>query len=1295
MTLHTHPHFGTSWKEARLCYEVNTLETLEKGRDFLTSLSNLSETQASEKLAAIGNAQRPEYWKEALNGLDAQVQAAIVGNLENLEKRTGNTVTKSALKSVRETLVGLQQRTVPNVPVPSPEPPKNFIEKTGEFVHEVKEDFMEGGWKGGWGKKSAYIATGFFGFIAARYLWKKAFGSEGKEGFVKKSLKWMASIVGVGLGILGIKSLIDWWEKKTSSPWGSLYTFVGGLFGTQAAQDPNAPVGSPADAPPTPGPVADTFNAGRDIAQGAGGEVLDAVSEPVANLGNNIVELFQSDSPTEALKQIAVTGLTLVWDGGKFVLTNEGKMITKPFELSSKVLEGLKNGEMPDDLWMVYGATGAVYFMHRKLVDVFMGRMGALVPTKASLIKVPLRIVGWPFEAMYRGVKTGIILRRPDGGAALLLNLKRNSIVGKILNHSLESGLIKKISTTEEALAGVQKYERLLEEIRIIDEFDDTGFAKIFTKTDLEKVNNVRLAIAKSLRDFGRGFKGVLPSDPVLRAVIQKAGNPDMAKYMEDVGDALGFSREAARESAATAAASVTTEPLKIFADSTEPVAVKVQSGAPTTEAKTGATIVDDGGPLKVVQPETAPIPSNAVPDHGLKIFDPGDVAKSEGAVVETAGKAAATAEAAAAAEGAGEISATLKQSNQVDSLLKHPGFKNMLFDASVDPETARKMLLSMNDLDADALIRISRSQGAKQLLVGAMQVDETVRAQEMSRVMNAAKNSKIMMGMNLVGAGADMLGCVMCMIDYIGNEGKILATQNEQLRGMYLTAKPIIVAEGATSFTGLVIGSIVIGTHLKAGASLATALAAGTSWVMLPIGLAAAFTRATHTRLVESVEYHTLSEQELMPYSPGALLQDVNSTSETSRLNYSQTFADYFHVPDGGHYDPESANRGARDERYRAYFSQVAVGVVPQVMLKFTDIQGKTPEQIMQARDIAQKDEYRRFVANAMAYLRFKSSKTFETVSPEMLHDAQLFAQNAPPEQWGLTPAEAAHTEVAFVTMKEETQKSTKQYLLELCADSERFQMEFPTILFNDLRHQLAHMERKLLEAGYTGFNDAARNKARGYVAYRLWDILRDLGKNIGQGSPLPEAQLNIAISNIHELLATDPDRLALAADSSKNVHKHEAEGSNPLLLTVDSLSAYANRYRLTKPETLGTSELTALPLESLRLYQAERLRGKMPFLIKLKPGAKEGYLLVSENLWTRSTSQGKCTEIGGANAVEAVQLKPGVHRFWRESSMPLEGAGPVMASSMPVYSSSQTFRVLPTPTRPPDFEVIVEQAA
>ncbi len=554
MNIKTHSSFGYSSREHRLCFDTATLEAgIEYGREFLKSLPSLTETTAQAQLNFIGTNQNTvEYWSKALDGLGAEVQSTILGNLDNLRKKVVGQVTQTALEQVRQAAQQALQEKIRPSPAPSvtlgtplansptSDAAPGIIDSTMNYWKEVYTDYKTSGWP----TRTAYIVSGGVGFLLARYIYRKgrdfvnwAVGNTDeeskKEGGFGKTVKWLASITGAAYLLSLTKYGIDWMYGKTPE--------------TGSEGDQTAPPGGP-QPPPTkePSPTDKAFTTLGVGGMAAGEELYNGIKPIKKALGGIFEAAFNSESPTDALKMIAETGATLVWDEGKFIVMNEGKVITQPFELTSKTIEALKTGEMPEDLVALYFETGAVYFMHRKFVDVFMGRMGTLVPTKGSLIKVPLRIIGWPFEAAYRGAKITFLLRRPDGRAALLLNLKRNSLVGKMLNLRLEHGFIEEISTAEEALARLQKYEKLLEEIRIIDEFDETGFTQIFTKTDLERVNNIRLAMAKSLRDFGRGFSGVMPSDPVLRAIIEKSGNPEIGQFMEDIGHAMG--KEGLRE---------------------------------------------------------------------------------------------------------------------------------------------------------------------------------------------------------------------------------------------------------------------------------------------------------------------------------------------------------------------------------------------------------------------------------------------------------------------------------------------------------------------------------------------------------------------------------------------------------------------------------------------------------------------------------------------------------------------------------------------------------------------------
>src|SRR3990167_6851473 len=75
---------------------------------------------------------------------------------------------------------------------------------------------------------------------------------------------------------------------------------------------------------------------------------------------------FKKEDLGAALEHVAVQGAVLLYENGKFVLWDNGTKIFLPFLTFERMWRWYQDGKMPEDFWLVWGASGAGYFIGKK-----------------------------------------------------------------------------------------------------------------------------------------------------------------------------------------------------------------------------------------------------------------------------------------------------------------------------------------------------------------------------------------------------------------------------------------------------------------------------------------------------------------------------------------------------------------------------------------------------------------------------------------------------------------------------------------------------------------------------------------------------------------------------------------------------------------------------------------------------------------------------------------------------------------------------------------------------------------
>ena len=540
----------------------------------------------------------------------------------------------------------------------------------------------------------------------------------------------------------------------------------------------------------------------------------------------------------------------------------------------------------------------------------------------------------------------------------------------------------------------------------------------------------------------------------------------------------------------------------------------------------------------------------------------------------------------------------------EMDSLFKNKRFARLLKDANIKPEEARRLLSALEDIDPGTFSRIRGSRQAQNMVVGAL---ITKNASEIATAIQDAQQAarmwpKIMRGMagtlNVAGAIGDVFGIVMAFVDWQRNNEKIRTTENPYLKEIYSNAKIVYVADGATSTAALAYGGMVMYTS-------GSVTAAG-SLVMLPIALAVMAQRGAYHTLEESAEYHTLNENDLLRFSPGKVLEHIDSSKPGERL-WGQVLADWY--PTSWFDEPVNwgnANEQARGEGYRAYFAQVAVKRVSVSVLDMSPAElhqlKDNPEQLQKRLRVLQQNANAKFVLDAVRFVQQETNGTFTSVTADTLRRAELYAFNEfeqsltdgdeyqAPNLQNLNGFTTARTEAYALAQKH--RESMQATLVNLSESPEAFLQQAPALLMQYFRHDLATFERRILKTDYDDWNNWTSNEdfqayVRGFTVDRIKDLILSY-----QYKKLTSERASALIGDIEAvLMGENLNAEAKRAWDKKKANYYNRIGQNGYLLTPDLVSSYVKRYTedaiADEQARLGAEEAIAEAKEEDKLWR------------------------------------------------------------------------------------------------------------
>lgn len=192
----------------------NELEHAQNAQNVFHTVSlSLEKLAPRERAFAQKNLQR---LAEIMGSRDASIDAhkGLRAQIESVRQEIGAQPTMPAeIDAVAAPTTTPAATPAPPAAPTTPEK-KTILDSIKQTAVDIKKDFVESGpWT-----KAGYIAGGVVGFLALRWLWRKTFGDpkEHKEGFVKKSFKWLLGIGATVAGVLGVKALIDYTSHALS-----------------------------------------------------------------------------------------------------------------------------------------------------------------------------------------------------------------------------------------------------------------------------------------------------------------------------------------------------------------------------------------------------------------------------------------------------------------------------------------------------------------------------------------------------------------------------------------------------------------------------------------------------------------------------------------------------------------------------------------------------------------------------------------------------------------------------------------------------------------------------------------------------------------------------------------------------------------------------------------------------------------------------------------------------------------------------------------------------------------------
>ena len=355
--------FNAGLKEERLLNQhasIEVLETLKEKtvtpEELLRLRGKIGETK-DEEIPAVN-------WKEALASVDEQSKKIINENLQKLDELKAATL-------ARKDIQGLAAAMEINLKTKASAEQKNVTQKTEEtyvstikkFAEDTKKDFMDGGTL----TKTGYILGAGIGFVGARWLWRKIFGSGENEGWLAMGAKWFTSILATVGGVALFRHL------KNADP--TVPTAIKKLEDTTAQGYNDANTTIDQNYKKTFGiPSRDQFKNDEEYDKALEQHLKDnniAVPDP-----NFDKEQRRKELERRSLEDFQKTGGTIGYMAGSLYLIGKNGMETvfkggSLLETAAEyfVSDGKERSEAGWELWKIYVAGGTLYLSSFSKID--------------------------------------------------------------------------------------------------------------------------------------------------------------------------------------------------------------------------------------------------------------------------------------------------------------------------------------------------------------------------------------------------------------------------------------------------------------------------------------------------------------------------------------------------------------------------------------------------------------------------------------------------------------------------------------------------------------------------------------------------------------------------------------------------------------------------------------------------------------------------------------------------------------------------------------------------------------
>lgn len=386
-----------------------------------------------------------------------------------------------------------------------PDTPPTVLDTLKNEAAAIKKDFVEGSrWT-----KAGYVAGGVVGFLAARWLWKKAFGNGENEGVVKKGFKWLIGLTAAGAGLIGVRALF----KKADA--------ISTIPGLKEV-------------------LKEAPKAAKDAVSGATAELAKTGSEAADVLSRDaqfFVDLFtNTEDVGDAMKFIMQEGLPLAYDNGAFVLHVGERAISLPIQATQKIASWISTGKMDEDFWVIYGASGASYFVGQKAFNLIMrGELKTLIPlTKKDIAFSAMKIAAGPAGAIADAVTTGVTAMTQEGRKALMLRYVKQSLPGKAANGFREIFWGADLKTGEGIVQAIEQWKQMQRDLEVMKQFS-TGGMTMFSETEFKNMGGKLDGYARGIRDALKNVEITDETPSIVReaAKLTELGEIEFQKQLD------------------------------------------------------------------------------------------------------------------------------------------------------------------------------------------------------------------------------------------------------------------------------------------------------------------------------------------------------------------------------------------------------------------------------------------------------------------------------------------------------------------------------------------------------------------------------------------------------------------------------------------------------------------------------------------------------------------------------------------------------------------------------------------